>query len=55
MMGKYLHTRFVPVMAEADYHKAFFLGEDGLVDGPASVEVRQQVRHRFSEVKKRGT
>jgi hypothetical protein len=32
-------------MAEADDDESFFLGQDGLINGPSRVKVWQQVRH----------
>lgn len=42
---QYLHASLVPVVAEADDDGALLLGEDGLVDGPAGMQMRQQIRH----------
>lgn len=41
----YLHTSFVPIMAETDDNSALLLRQDGLIYGPARVQMRQKIRH----------
>lgn len=42
-----LHAGLVPIVAEADEDEALLLRQDRLIDGPAGVKVRQQIRHRI--------
>lgn len=49
----YLHASFVPIMAETDDNSALLLRQDGLIYGPAGVQMRQKIRH--SESRKNAT
>lgn len=41
----HLHARWVPVVSEADDQNSVLLRQDGLVNLPAIVEMREHVRH----------